>query len=285
MTRKQKVWSFIGGGVLVFVIFFFMLIFVKIPTGYTGIVTTFGDVEEYTLEAGAHLKSPVQRIVRMDNREQRMDFELLAFSSDIQEVRVIGSINYNIDKQTAMKLYKEVGVDYAQVLIIPRLAEQVKGTFTQFTAAGLVQNRATLSDTIKSAMEDEIEAYGINVISIAIHDVDFSDAYTNAVEAKQVAEQTKLRAAIEQDQLTNEATQNARREIIKAETELTKANKAADAAAYAITTKANAEAEANLKLSQSLTPELTAYLEVLRWDGVKVPQFNGVTPLISMPVK
>lgn len=285
MTRKQTVLATIAGIFMVLILLFFLFFFVRVPTGYTGIVTTFGKVEDYTLEAGAHVKSPFQKIVRMDNREQRKDFELLAFSSDIQEVRVIGSINYNIDKLTAMKLYREVGVEYTNILVVPRLFEQVKGTFTKFKADGLVQNRANLSDMIKQVMEAEVSEYGINIISVAIHDIDFSDAYTNAVEAKQVAEQTKLRAAIEQDQMTNEANQNATREIIRANTELEKARLNTDAAAYAITTKAEAEASANIKLAQSVTPELTKYLEIQRWDGVRVPEFNGVTPLLSMPVK
>lgn len=285
MTRKQTVLATIAGIFMVLILLFFLFFFIRVPTGYTGIVTTFGKVEDYTLEAGAHVKSPFQKIVRMDNREQRKDFELLAFSSDIQEVRVIGSINYNIDKLTAMKLYREVGVEYTNILVVPRLFEQVKGTFTKFKADGLVQNRANLSDMIKQVMEAEVSEYGINIISVAIHDIDFSDAYTNAVEAKQVAEQTKLRAAIEQDQMTNEANQNATREIIRANTELEKARLNTDAAAYAITTKAEAEASANIKLAQSVTPELTKYLEIQRWDGVRVPEFNGVTPLLSMPVK
>ena len=38
-----------------------------VQTGYTGIVTTFGRVEDVTLEAGLHFKSPFQKIVSMDN--------------------------------------------------------------------------------------------------------------------------------------------------------------------------------------------------------------------------
>ena len=295
MTKGQKV--LIGTGVLAALLaVLFLFSFTRVPTGYTGIVTTFGKVEDYTLEAGAHFKSPFQKVVRMNNQEMRKDFEVLAFSADIQEVRVAGSVNFNIDKQTAMRLYREVGVNYADVLITPRLLENVKGVFTKFKADGLIQNRTNLSDQVKTLLEGDIEGYGINIISIAIHDVDFSDAYTNAVESKQVAEQTKLRAAIEQDQMTNEANQNATREIIRAKTDLEKARLTTDAAAYEITTKAEAEAAANLKLAeaeatanvklaQSITAELTQYLEVQRWNGERVMEIHGATPLISLPTE
>ena len=64
-----------------------------VPTGHTGILTTFGKVEDKTLEAGMHVKSPFQEIVCMDNRTQVAHLELSAFSSDIQEVLVSYSMN------------------------------------------------------------------------------------------------------------------------------------------------------------------------------------------------
>ena len=60
----------------------------QVPTGYTGIVTTFGRVEDTTLEAGFHFKSPFQKIILMDNREQKTSFKTEAFSSDIQQVDI-----------------------------------------------------------------------------------------------------------------------------------------------------------------------------------------------------
>ena len=50
----------------------------SVPTGYTGILTTFGRVENTTLEAGFHFKSPFQKVVLMDNREQRTGFSGIA---------------------------------------------------------------------------------------------------------------------------------------------------------------------------------------------------------------
>ena len=53
----------------------------QVPTGYTGILTTFGRVESYTLDAGFHFKSPFQNVVLMDNREQKTSFRTQSFSS------------------------------------------------------------------------------------------------------------------------------------------------------------------------------------------------------------
>ena len=83
-----------------------------VPTGYTGIVTTFGKVHDSTLDAGINFHAPWDNVIKMDNREQRATFQLEAFSKDIQQVDIQGSINYNIDKATAMNLYKDVGTNY-----------------------------------------------------------------------------------------------------------------------------------------------------------------------------
>jgi len=66
----------------------------------------FGKVEDFTLEAGFHVKSPFQEIILMDNREQKTPFSTQAFSSDIQQVDIDGSINFSINQSTAMNLYR-----------------------------------------------------------------------------------------------------------------------------------------------------------------------------------
>ena len=185
--------------------------FSSVPTGYTGILTTFGRVENETMEAGFHLKAPWQSIVKMNNQEQRKSFTLEAFSSDIQQVNVSGSINYNIDKTTAMTLYREVGTAYSDTLIIPRLYENTKAVFSHYKAEELISNRDALSDEIRDKMIDDLKSYGVNVLSISIEDVDFTDAFTTAVEAKQVASQNKLKAETEQEQQTMEARAAAER--------------------------------------------------------------------------
>lgn len=49
-----------------------------VPTGYTGIVTTFGKVENGTKDAGVVVKAPWQSIVKMDNRVQEVSIDLSA---------------------------------------------------------------------------------------------------------------------------------------------------------------------------------------------------------------
>ena len=255
----------------------------QIPTGNTAIITTFGKVEDYTLEAGFHFKSPFQKIILMDNREQKKEFATQAFSSDIQQVDITGSINYAINKSTAMTLFKEVGTDYFTKLINPRMMENTKAVFSKYTAENLVSAREELSTKIRDIMSQEMERYGITIISVSIENVDFTDAFTDAVEAKQVAAQKKLQAEIEQEQKTMETEQQAQRQKIEAEAEAEVKKIAAEAEAYAITTKAEAEAQANQKIAESLTEELIHFTQVQQWNG-ELPQYVSGSAAEALPI-
>lgn len=261
-TRPIGVIAIVAAVVLIFI-----SCFASVPTGYTGILTTFGRVENETMEAGFHFKAPWQSVVKMNNQEQRNQFEFEAFSSDIQQVNISGSINYNIDKSTAMTLYREVGTSYANTLITPRLYENTKAVFSRYEAESLIAKRDILSDEIREMMVNDLKNYGINVLSVSIENIDFTDAFTDAVEAKQVATQNKLKAETEQEQQTMEAKAAAERKQIEAAAQAEVQKIQADAEAYQIKVQSEAEAEANKKIAESLDEQLIEYSYANSWNG------------------
>lgn len=258
-----------------------------VPTGHTGIITTFGKVHDVTLDAGIHFKAPWNSVLTMDNREQKKPFQLEAFSKDIQQVDVQGSVNYNIDKATAMNLYKDVGTGYADILIGPRIQEDIKIVIAKYTAENLIENRQAMSEEIFELLKDELAPKGINIISLAIENIDFTDAFEAAVEAKQVATQEKQKAKTQQEQQTMEAEQKAERDRIAAQAAADVEKIGVDAEAYAIKTRSDAEAEANKKIADSLTEELIRYSEVNQWNG-QLPSYMGTSsavPIINTNAK
>lgn len=281
---KEEAKTFGWIALIVGAIMLVISLFTSVPTGYTGILTTFGKVNDNTLEAGINLKAPWQDVVLMDNREQTREFSVLAFSSDIQEVKVSGTISFSIDKATAMKLYRDVGTNYYGILVVPRLNEAVKVMLSQYTAEELITNRGQLSTGMLTSLNEATSVYGLNIINISI-DVDFSDAFTDAVEAKQVATQVMQRVQTEQQQETMIAEQTAARIQIEAEAAAAVARTQADAEAYAITTKAQAEAQANALISESLTETLIEYTEILQWNGMLpgtvIDGAAGVLPILN----
>lgn len=271
-------------GIILAIILVILSCISYVPTGYTGIVTTFGKVHDNTLDAGINFHAPWDNVITMDNREQRATFQLEAFSKDIQQVDIQGSINYNIDKATAMNLYKDVGTEYVTILVAPRIQEDVKIVIARYTAENLISSRQEAANAIEALIRDELTPKGINVISFAVENIDFTDAFEAAVEAKQVATQEKQRAQTQQEQATMEAEQAAKRKKIEAEAAAEVAKVQADADAYAVQVKAEAEAEANKKINQSLTPDLVEYKQILQWNG-ELPQFVGGSssiPILNM---
>ncbi len=252
-----------------------------IPTGHTGIVTTFGRVEDYTYEAGVHTKAPWQQVVKMDNRIQKSSVEMSCFSSDIQEVSTIYTINYQIEKANAQTIYRTIGKDYYTTIILPRIEESVKSMIAKYNAESLIASRVELSEEIRADLTEKLAAYNVEVIDASIENLDFSDAFTTAVEAKQVAAQEKLKAEIQQEQANIEAKAAAERAIIAAQADAEKAIIEAEAAAEAAKKEADAkayagekEAEANKKISESLTDALIEYKTVEQWNG-ELPMYTG----------
>lgn len=248
-----------------------------VPTGYTGILTTFGRVEERTISAGAHLILPWQEVVKMDNRTQKVQISTEAFSSDIQQVNLQISVNYCIDQETAQELYRSVGIHYYENVMYPRILENTKAVFSRYSAENLIAKRNDLSDMIAESTSEDMRRYGITIVSIAIEDIDFTDAFTTAVEAKQVAAQNKLTAETEQAQKTMEEEATAKRAVIAANAEAEKAVIAANAELEVVKVQAEAalyagekEAEMNKRISESLTDGLIQYYWIKQWDG-KLP--------------
>ncbi len=248
-----------------------------IPTGYTGIVTTFGRVEKVTLEAGINIKAPWQKIIKMDNRNQKAVIEMACFSSDIQEVSITYSVNYQINKETASTIYRTIGIDYYGTIMLPRINEAVRAVIARYTAETLVENRTQFSNDIYQILLNDLSAYNIEIITASVEDIDFTDAFTTAVEAKQVSAQKKLQAEIEQAQKTMEQMATAERavvqakadaevSVIQAEADLEIVKIQADAAEYA----GQKDSAVNKAIAESLTPDLIYYYYIKGWDG-KLP--------------
>jgi regulator of protease activity HflC (stomatin/prohibitin superfamily) len=257
-----------------------------VPTGHTGIVTVFGKVENETYEAGVHFTAPWKSVVNMDNRNQKASIDLSCFSSDIQEVAVTYTLNYQISKTNAQTIYKDIGVSYYETVILPRVQEAVKSEMAKYTAEQLLSNRSQLSEDIRGVLTDKLATYNIVVVDASMENLDFSDAFTDAVEAKQVAEQKSKQAQIEQDQKNMEAEAAAKRAQIEAEAAAKVAVIAANADLDVVKIQADAAEYAGQKDAaiigqvrdifakdpQNLTDEdvekLLLYYYIQKWNGV-----------------
>ena len=263
-----------------------------VPTGHTGILTTFGRVEEVSLPNGMNFHAPWQNVITMTNKEQSNSGSGLAFSKDMQEVAYAYTTRHQLLPAYAPSIYKSVGVDYYSIIIDPIVNAVIKEQIGKANAEGLITSRESVTALVNEEVAEFCSTYGLNV-TVIIDNFDFTEAFTNAVEAKQVATQEKLRAQTEQERLTMEAQQKAERDRIEAQSaaEIARINAEADLEVQRINADAaeyagQKEAAVNTAIAESVTPELIEYQYALRWDG-KLPIYmmgEGSTPIVNLPM-
>lgn len=274
-----------------------------VPTGHTGILTTFGRVEDRNLPEGINFHAPWQNITTMTNKEQIFTETNLCFSADLQEVSYTYTVKYSLSSSATPNIYKTVGVNYFDVLIKPNVNNAIKSEFGLVKAEDMTELRTQIQSKIDDTVSNFASQYGVEV-AVVIDDFDFSDAYTDAIEAKQVAEQEALRDKTQQQMQTERTRQEAERTKIQAENDAAvreiNANADAEAArikaqadfevsqleADAVAYKGEKEAKATKALADVITDNIVAYEYAKNWSG-NLPTYmmgNGTLPIIDIPM-
>lgn len=233
--------------------------FTIVDAGHTGVVVTLGKVNEGVLQEGLHVKAPfVQKIIKIDNRIVKLEVDTEAFSKDLQTVTTTIAINYRVDTDKSYSIYKNIGADYEGVLVTPAVNEVLKAITAKYTAEESVTNRTLISEGLIKGLNEKLNNIGLYVTDVNIINFDFSEAFIDAIEEKQVAEQ----------------------KLLKAETEKQTAITNAEAQAQTTKIKAEAEAEANNKIKASLNDDIIRSKFYDKWDG-KLPQAMGSDSIIT----
>ena len=185
--------------IVIFLIITFFNSFKTIPTGFVGVKTRFGQVQDTMLNEGLNLKVPfIEKIVLMDCRTQKTEYTMEASSKDLQKksnFRI--AINYNITNDTANKLYRSVGVDYKSIIVEPAIQEAMKATVANYTAEELITKRNEVSEFALNKLSPKLQENGITLTSLNILDLSFSEEFDTAVEQKQIVEQETQKAQYE----------------------------------------------------------------------------------------
>ena len=261
--------------VVILAVIFLGSSFVVIPAGHTGVALTFGKVEDVVLQEGLHFKVPfVQKIVVVDNRIVKLDVNTEAFSKDLQTITTVVAVNYHVGKENSQTVYKNVGLNFEEVLITPAVNEVLKAVTAKYTAVELVSSRAEVSMLLDDGLNEKLNNYGIFINELNIINWDFSEEYINAVEAKQVAEQNLIKTRTEQEQALVIANTEAQKRVIAAEAE-----------ANEIKVLAQANAESNRIITESISELLIKYQTVSKWDGKLPTVMSGSdNMLIDIPL-
>ena len=245
---------------------------VVIEAGQTGVVLTFGKVSPVVLQEGFHLKVPfAQNVVMINNRIVKTEVTTEAFSKDLQTVSTVIAVNYHVNKSSSAEIYKEVGLGFEDVLVIPAINEVLKAVTANYTAQQLVSSRGDVSLLLDENLNTKLNEYGILVDDLNIINWDFSEEYITAIEAKQVAEQNLIKTRTEQEQALVIANTEAQKQVIAAQAEADKIKLLADATA-----------SSNRTIADSLSDILIRYETLQKWDGQLPKVTNGSNTLVDI---
>lgn len=234
-----------------------------VDTGHRGIKTRFGEVVGEPLPEGMHFYNPMTTGIReYAVREDKWASSTAIFTKDTQRVDIEFAVVYYPDPKKVHNLYREVGGDseLAEKIIRPVVLGSIKDAIGQVIADELVSKREVVTKQALKEVQENLNARSVIVTDLQFTNLDFDDAYEQAVELKVVAIQNAQKAKNETVRIDEEAKQKV--------------------------TTATAEAEAMRIKSQALAQNkgLVDFEAVQKWDG-KLPQymFGGQTmPFIDM---
>lgn len=246
-----------------------------VPTGYTGVRTTFGQISENTVPQGFNLKVPlVQNIKLVNNKQQDAKINTQIWGETEEKTPVYASdifVTYQISNKASAWIFRNIS-DTNDLISDSLVASATKSAMVELKASE-VTNRTKIEPLIKEKLVKSIdEKYGENKISIlkvVVNQMDFEEDYNKAIAEKSIAQQTKEKQAIE-----NETA------IAKAEADKKVAITNAEAQADATRIAAEAEAEANEKIKNSLNDQIIKSKFYEKWDG-KLPEAMGSDTVIT----
>lgn len=285
----------IGSGLgLVGIVLLFTSYITVVPAGHRGIVAMFGKVDEKVLPEGLSLVNPICSIQHMSARVEKDAEKQVAETSDTQSVVVTVVTNWKPDAEKLAILYRDYGNEYANKIIPPAVQEAVKSEVAKYKVTELIARRPELHTGIQQKVNTWLHKYNLEVLEIAIADIDFSDTYDKAIEAKQVQEQQALQKNYELQRVETEAKMAAAEAKGKADSAIA----AAEGQAQSVTINAKAEAESlrirgeaqahyNKMLAESMTPMLVQYQYTQKWNGVLPTMMmgEGTTTTLMLPIQ
>jgi regulator of protease activity HflC (stomatin/prohibitin superfamily) len=245
-SKKSSRDLYATGRVLLALFFVALLasFFTIVNAGERGVLLKFGEVQPIVLGEGIHPIIPlVHTVKKLSVRVQSQEITAEASSRDLQDVYTDVALNWHIVPEETHLIFQQIGEQNAivQHIINPAVEEVLKAVMAMYTAEEIITKRGQVKTGVDQALIERLRPYHIDVDDISLVHVHFSNRFSDAVEAKQVAEQ----------------------EAKRAEFVALKAVKEAEARVNL----AKGEAEAQQLLQNSLTPELLQRQTIEKWNG------------------
>lgn len=287
MKSKIKRYFFFGatGFASVIALGVFFGSWYTVDEGERAVILTNGSFSEIA-GPGLNFKTPFIQSARFFSvRNEVITLEKVsAYSFDQQTADLRLSVNFQISPDQVERIYKNYGSLQNAVdrVVTPKLYENVKNVFGQYSAQRAIQERGKLNSDVLQALQKSVDGTGIQITSVQVENIDFSDAYEGAVEAAAKAKADIERSKSELLRVEQEAQQKVKQAQAEAEAKKLQA----DADAYATSAAGKATAEAIRERGSALrdNPQLVDLVAAERWNGVLPSSMipGSTVPFISL---
>lgn len=188
-----------------------------VPGGFRAVMfDRFAGVKDQATGEGTHFLIPwLQKAILFDCRIKPRNISTTTGSKDLQMVSITLRVLSRPDVSHLPRIYQNLGLDYDE-RVLPSIANEVlKAIVAQFDAAELITQREVVSARIRSDLLQRADEFHIKLEDVSITHLTFGKEFTQAVEAKQIAQQDAERAKF----IVEKAEQERQAAVIRAEGE------------------------------------------------------------------
>jgi len=167
-----------------------------IPAGHTGVVDFLGNVSDATLKPGVNLVNPMAKVEKMSIKTQELKELMSVPSKEGLSVDLEISLLFKLNSEMANDIYKTVGPNYAEIILVPQFRSVVRGVTARYEAKALyTASREKLAGEILDELEKLVGPRGITVEQAPLRQIQLPDRLTQSIEEKLQAEQESQRMA------------------------------------------------------------------------------------------
>ncbi|GBD89408.1 SPFH domain / Band 7 family protein [bacterium BMS3Abin04] len=212
-ARRKQEMVFAGLTALVAFVIAILQTFTVVPAGTVGVVDFLGNVSDNTLKAGVNIVNPLAKVVKFSIKTQEMKEIMNVPSEEGLSVQLEISLLYKLNPEKANEIYKTVGPNYTQIILIPQFRSVVRSVTARYQAKALyTASREKLAGEIYDELNKLVGPRGITIESSPLRQIVLPPGLTKSIEEKLQAEQESQRMEF----VLNKEKQEAERKRIEA---------------------------------------------------------------------
>jgi len=183
-----------GVAAVIFALLAFGQMITVVPAGNVGVVDFFGSVSQNTLKAGINLINPLARVVKFSVKTEELKETMDVPSKEGLTVQLEISALFHLNPEKAAEVYKSVGENYVEILLVPQVRSVSRGVTAGYDARALyTSEREVLAQMIMADLEKLVAPRGITIEATPLRRIGLPAGLTASIEEKLRAEQESQR--------------------------------------------------------------------------------------------